>query len=686
MSRIKRWLRALFEHAEDGVERAFGPHLNPMRQLGALGWLLFWIVAASGVYLYIFFDTGVSQAYESIESLTYGQWWAGGIMRSLHRYASDALVAVAIVHMLREFAFDRLRGPRWFAWITGLIVLGFVYVCGITGYWMVWDRLAQYVAVTTSEWLDRLPLFVEPIARNFLSDRYLSGRFFTLMAYVHIAAPLLMLLFMWIHIMRYAEAKVTPARGLAWSTAGMLVALSLIWPAVSQPRADLAHVPAVLGLDWFYLPLYPLIDRWGAGAVWLAVLAGTILLVLLPWIGRRRKAGTAVVHLDNCNGCGRCVEDCPFSAITLVPRSDGAPFAQQVIVNAAHCIACGICAGSCPTATPFRRATALVPGIELPDEPLSRLREEILARGAKLEGTQRVVVLACQHGAAVPESASLAVIEVPCVGMIPPPFIDFVLARKIADGVLLAGCRERECYHRLGYQWTEQRIAATRDPQLRERVPRDRVGVSWAAPTQAALRRAALESFQTGLGGGSHAPRDGLFASRHARPRGGIAWRTLGQASVYVCAAALLAYFSMAPRHEVLPPQQAVVSLSFSHAGRLKEPCTALTPAELEKLPINMRRPRNCPRARWPVEVELLVNGELVHAGNYAPAGLWNDGPSTVYKRFAVPVGQTTLSMRLRDSGRDQGFDYARSATVDLETAQNLVIDFHAEQGGFSIH
>ncbi len=236
MSRLHSGLRALFERAENGIERVFGARWNPMRQLGALGWLLFWIITASGVYLYIFFDTGINQAYESVRALTHGQWWAGGIMRSLHRYASDALVVVALTHMVREFAFDRLHGPRWFFWITGLVVLGFIYVCGIGGYWMVWDQLAQYVAVTTSEWLDRLPLFAKPIARNFLADEYLSGRFFTLMAYVHIAAPLLMLLFMWIHIARYAEARVTVARGLAWAVMGSLLAVAVLRPAV-EPGA-----------------------------------------------------------------------------------------------------------------------------------------------------------------------------------------------------------------------------------------------------------------------------------------------------------------------------------------------------------------------------------------------------------------------------------------------------------------
>jgi hypothetical protein len=33
---------------------------------------------------------------------------------------------------------------------------------------LVWDKLAQFVAIATTEWLDALPLFGEPIAHNFL--------------------------------------------------------------------------------------------------------------------------------------------------------------------------------------------------------------------------------------------------------------------------------------------------------------------------------------------------------------------------------------------------------------------------------------------------------------------------------------------------------------------------------------
>jgi quinol-cytochrome oxidoreductase complex cytochrome b subunit len=69
-----------------------------------------------------------------VDHHTNDQWYAAGVMRSLHRYASDALVIVVVLHMLREYSLDRMRGKRFFAWITGVPLLWFIYMCGITGY------------------------------------------------------------------------------------------------------------------------------------------------------------------------------------------------------------------------------------------------------------------------------------------------------------------------------------------------------------------------------------------------------------------------------------------------------------------------------------------------------------------------------------------------------------------------
>ncbi len=498
---LKKILRTIFEHVEDWFDLVFGAKWNPLYQLGALGWFYYWIVVISGLYLYIFFDTGVTQAYASLEYLSNEQWYAGGVMRSLHRYASDALVVMMMVHLLREFAMDRFRSSRWFAWFTGIPMLWLVFTAGISGYWMVWDQLAQYIAISSAELLDSLPLFGESIARNFLTDAKLSGRFFTLMVFIHIALPLFLLFVMWIHIQRHTSPKVNPPKELAIGTFSMLLILSFIKPALSQAPADLSIVPATVNLDWFYMPIYPLLNNVPGLTVWIGLVLATGFLMLLPWMPPGKRKAVAVVNLENCNGCARCAADCPFSAISMERRSDGSAYEQEAVVNSANCTSCGICVGSCPTATPFRTKSDLTPGIELPDESIKDLRENTLSASAKLDGDERIIVYGCQQSLdpVVLADKTTGVVTMPCIGMLPPSFIDYVLSRKLADGVFLTGCRDGDCSFRLGIRWTDDRIAGERDPRMRKRVDKQRVGKYWAGLTRRKQFLAELGSFRESL-------------------------------------------------------------------------------------------------------------------------------------------------------------------------------------------
>jgi len=101
---------------EEWFNVSFGSDWNPLYHLGTLTFFFFWVVLVSGLYLFIFFDTSIDGAYASVEYMTREQWYAGGIMRSLHRYASDAAVVTILLHMFREFALNRYRGFRWFSW------------------------------------------------------------------------------------------------------------------------------------------------------------------------------------------------------------------------------------------------------------------------------------------------------------------------------------------------------------------------------------------------------------------------------------------------------------------------------------------------------------------------------------------------------------------------------------------
>ena len=498
---MRKPLRLIFRHAEGALDRVFGPQWNPLHQLGALGFFCYWIVAVSGIYVYLFFDTGVTEAYGSVEYMTHEQWYLAGVMRSLHRYASDAMVLFMVLHVLREFALDRYRGVRWFSWVTGWPAAVLLYICGITGYWLVWDKLAQYVAITSTEWLDWLPIFGEPVARNFLSPETLDDRFFTVLVFIHIAAPLILLLLLWLHLNRVSRPRSNPPRGLAVGTLAMFLALSLVKPATSHAPADLAQVVGVLDLDWFYLGLYPLFGQWPGGVTWGGMAALGVILAALPWLPPLRRSAAARVDLDNCNGCRRCADDCPYAAITMRRRTDGKPFALEAAVNADLCVSCGVCAGACPTATPFRRRSDLIPGIELPDRTVAALRDAVEDQARAPGGNDRLLVVGCEYGVDVTalRDDRTGAVSLPCIGMLPPPFIDYVLSRGIADGVVLTGCAEGACQHRVGVDWTRARVNRARDPYLRRRVPRDRLLLVWAAPTQRAKLMREIETFRAAL-------------------------------------------------------------------------------------------------------------------------------------------------------------------------------------------
>jgi len=487
---------------EGGLSKIFGTDLNPFYHLGALGFYFFWMVVISGAYIYAFYKTGIELSYPSVEYITNEQWYLGGIMRSLHRYASDALVVVMVLHLLREFILGRYRGVRWFAWITGVLLIWLIFAAGINGYWMVWDKLAQYSIVATIEWFDWLPIFSESMSRSFVSREVLNDRFFSLISFAHVTVPLFMLFLLWVHIMRISNPVVNPRRGLAVGMLLALLVLALVEPALSQGPADMGIEPRNIGIDWFYLFIHPLLDVWSAAQVWTLVIGVSLLLAVLPWLPSRfMQIPVAEVNLKDCSGCRLCVADCPYEAVVMRPRSDGMHFLEEAVVVPDRCVSCGICAGACPSSNPFRGEENYVSGIEMPSLPMYGLRSTMNNDLAKLEGEVRVMVFGCDNAANIEKlrSESVAVLSLPCIAMLPPSFIEYALHEHHVEGVFITGCREGDCYHRLGVLWTGRRLAAEREPRLRGRAERQRIRQFWAASADLIELESELESFRSSL-------------------------------------------------------------------------------------------------------------------------------------------------------------------------------------------
>ena len=660
------------------LNQGFGYQLNPIQYLGALTIFFCWIVLISGIWLLIFFRTSVDGAYQSVEFITHQQWYFGAAMRSLHRYASDAAVVTIVLHIVREFSLGHQRGKHWFSWISGVPLIWILTLLGITGYWLVWDSLAHYVALLSAELLDSLPIFTGSMARNFLTDSSLSNRFFTLMVFLHvIGLPLFFVFAIWLHVFRISSPRINPPRTLMATVLIVMVILSLLFPAISQENINVSQVPESLGLDWFYLLIYPLIQNWSPSAVWALLISLSGLLLFAPWLPPAKKRQTATVDLNNCNGCERCANDCPYEAITMMPRSDNSAHEREAVVDPDLCVSCGLCVGACPTAMPFRSRSELIPGIDLPDLSAAQIRTLVNNAAAGLEGEQRILIITCKGDseASKLKSQHNGIVEVVCMGQLPPSFIDYILSRNLADGVLMTGCAKGECKYRFGMLWTEQRIHRQRDPLLRKRVNQDKIALAWQTPwseypdtgTRLNALRQSLQNPQA-------------LASAKAVVKPGLQL-TNPKKLLAICVAAslfiaVLARFSNWPNTNLRGSDQSVISLTFSQAGQLLQECRKLTQQELDKLPANMRKTEECQRQRQAVEVVFKLDDKIIYEENLAPTGIWSDGAVTVYQRMKVPKGQHQMFIGMRNSNIDQGYDYVLESELVLEAGQHLIVEF----------
>ncbi len=503
----QRGTRRALAGADAWMNRLYGWRYNPLYHSGALVVALLLVVFVTGIYLLFFYRIGAP--FASVARIS-DQVWLGRWIRGLHRYASDAAVVAAAVHALRLFAQGRSWGPRTLAWVSGLILLFVVLVCGWTGYVMVWDVQGQVLARAGARLLDVLPIFSEPISRTFVGERPLPGAFFFLNLFAHIAIPIGLGLLVWLHVSRVARPGLLPPHRLMWGVIGLLVVLSLAWPAAIGPAADLFRLPDRAPFDWFYMFWLPLVRPLSPGAVWattIAVAAVTLLAPLWTRPARAQRPPPSWVDERLCTGCEQCYQDCPYEAIVMVERTeDVRPEASALVarVDPERCVSCGICAGSCAP-------MGVGPPGRTGRDQLSRVQAFVVARRP---GPADVVIVACDRGAggsAARDSFHGApIFAVSCAGSLHTSVIEYLL-RAGAGGVLVVACPPRDCWNREGGKWLEQRVYHEREAELRDRVDHRRVRLAYAGGGEPARMLADLEAFRGTLAELAAAEREAEF-------------------------------------------------------------------------------------------------------------------------------------------------------------------------------
>ena len=158
----------------------------------------------------------------------------------------------------------------------------------------------------------------------------------------------------------------------------------------------------------------------------------------------------------------------------------------------------------------------------------------------------------------------------------------------------------------------------------------------------------------------------------------------LRQVPAYLALAWMLGYFATMPAYHYGDPNVSTIKLSLSHAADRAAPCVQLTQEEIAELAANMRRTETCERQRLPLVLEMEIDGERIYSITAEPSGVWGDGAASIYERLDVEPGPHSVSVRLRDTARAEGWDYEKTGDVVLEPGRYFTVTFRAETGGFN--
>ncbi len=671
-------------------DKVFTPTYNPLYYLGTICFFFLILITISGIYLFLFYRT--SAPYQTIQYLTNEQWYLGGFMRSIHRYASDGFILFMAIHMLREFLLGRYRQWRWLSWGSGIALLLVSIGIGVTGYFLVWDERAQVVAIRTAQIFGDIPIFVEPPQRSFLSNAAVDLMLFFVILLGHIAISFVVIgILAGIHISRNARPAIKPPRLLAAAVLFATLLLSIIAPATSAAPADMGKMPVNTAFDYLFLFIYPLASSLPKSAFWIASVGGTIFLFVLPWVGWSKRLPPVQIT-EKCVGCEQCHKDCPYEAIRMVPRRDNRPYLLQAEVMAKRCASCGICVGSCNsnvTDMPNKTREQIEKEIKELLSPVRRQNGSPSIIGFICENSIKKDVLLNSEGKGLKDMPDVPVIMLPCAGMLNHSMVEYAL-RSGADGVFICGCQIKECYYREGSKWAHERFSGNRPPVLtaNENYDYSRIRAYWLSPLQSKELLKELAVFTDELKGSSKNKYYNLI-----EPLEGKGYKAAGvfsAAAILLITAALFFIFTK-PTYSMYSKEGSLIKFTFKRPGKFATAGKELTKKDTESKLKHMQKTQSefqsmrmeYGRERLPTYVEIDLNGKRILSKTYYPTGLRSDGSTFAYEEMLIAPGNYEINIRMRDSKDDGPFEYTFEKKIDLTAGKVAVIDFDRVKNSF---
>ena len=294
--------------------------------LGGLTLFLFVVQVATGILLLLYYRPSAAEAYESVQFIVTKVKF-GWLIRNIHSWSANLLVAVAFAHFFSVFLLKSYRKPRELTWVSGMLLLFLMLAFGFSGYLLPWNELSFFATKVGTGIAGAVPFVGSFLMRLLRGGDDVTGATLSRLYGLHVAVlPAIATALVALHLLfvqrqgmsvplslerrvkagdRLREMPFFPnyilRDVLAWYVAlAVLAALAAFYPWELGTKADpFAPVPAGIRPEWYFLAMFHtlkllpshiwIFEGERVGVIAFGVAAA--FLVFVPFLDRRASRG-----------------------------------------------------------------------------------------------------------------------------------------------------------------------------------------------------------------------------------------------------------------------------------------------------------------------------------------------------------------------------------------------------------
>ncbi len=279
---------------------------------GGLALFILTVQLITGILLAFYYSPNPVNANESVryimEKVHYG--W---LIRSIHFWGANFLIAVVLVHMFSAYFMKAYRKPREIMWIVGVLLLGIVLAFAFTGYLLPWTTLSYFATKVGVNMPTIIPGIGNFVSRIMQGGEDVGAATLTRMFTLHtVILPMLALVLVTFHVLLSQvfgssvplsqagcdnETKFFPnfllRDAAVWAGCfAVILAFVTVFPANLSAKVNpVMPAPAGIKPEWYFLFVFQTLRTFPEMAGMGALTLGGMIWMLVPFLDRKSSRG-----------------------------------------------------------------------------------------------------------------------------------------------------------------------------------------------------------------------------------------------------------------------------------------------------------------------------------------------------------------------------------------------------------